>query len=97
MMGTRHEAPWQQAVTKLSTPGRQERKERMMLPHPVHVIMSVEQRSKDFLAESARDQRARLAGRRHGRQTRQHWAGVLVAVAVVIAILMIVANATLSA
>jgi hypothetical protein len=97
MMGTRHEAPWQQAVTKLSTPGRQERNERMMLPHPVHVILSVEQRNKDFLAECARDQRARLAGCRDGRQTRQHWTGVLVAVAVGIAFLMIVANATLPA
>jgi fatty acid desaturase len=70
---------------------RQVRENDMMLPHPVHVIMNLEQRQNEFLAESARDQRARLAASSNGAQSRRQLADVLATLVVLVAMALLIA------
>lgn len=67
----------------------------MIVPHPNHIVMHLEQRHVDLLAESAREHRAR----RLERTTRPHWAdflATLVGLIVVTLLLKVGAEAFIS-
>jgi hypothetical protein len=69
--------------------------EEMIVPHPFHVIMNLEQRHAEYLAESARDQRARLAEQTSNAPSRQRLADLLATLVVLVVLtLLIAAGAT---
>jgi hypothetical protein len=63
----------------------------MMLPHPVHVIMNLEQRHADFLAETAREHRARLAKQAGDTPAGRQWADLLATLVVIVVLALLVA------
>jgi anti-sigma-K factor RskA len=63
----------------------------MVLPHPAHVIMNLEERQAEFLAEAAREQRARLAEGHASTRSRQRWLDLAATAVVVIALALLVA------
>jgi len=61
------------------------------LPHPTTAIMLLAQRHVEFLAESARDRRARSAERTGGVRSRQQWATLMATGAAVVVLALLAA------
>lgn len=62
----------------------------MILPHPVHVIMHLEQRRTETLAETARDRRAILSESSSGTRASRHRGGFVAVVMVIVALALLV-------
>jgi hypothetical protein len=61
-----------------------------MVPHPFHVILNLEERHAEFHAESAREQRARLAEQAGAVSARRRWLDLLAALVALVALVLIV-------
>jgi hypothetical protein len=70
---------------------RRAREEKMVIPHPVHVIMSLEQRQADFLAEIARERRARLAEQSNDPPPRRRLVNFLATLAALLVLALLIA------
>lgn len=64
---------------------------KMMLPHPFHVVMNLNQRQAELLAESAYDSQARLAEQAGRSPTPQRWAAFLTTLVVLVALTLLIA------
>lgn len=70
---------------------RKPTEEEMIVPHPNHVIIHLEQRHADYLAECSQEQRARLAERTSRAPSPLRWADLLASLFAVVVLALLVA------